>query len=98
MLELAQGSGVTGPLLQNINLQMARDEYELNGQQGLDQLLSVLGGEEVQVIHPLQNTRLQPSDKPSGLYGPQRTQTELCSAPMCSASMCFSPLILLNAR
>ena len=28
---------------------MARDEYELNGQQGLDQLLAVLGGEEVQV-------------------------------------------------
>ena len=43
-----QGSGPTGPLLQHINLQMARDEYELNGQQGLDQLLSVLGGEEVQ--------------------------------------------------
>ena len=46
---LVQGSGAPGPLLQNINLQMARDEYELNGQQGLDQLLSVLGGEEVQV-------------------------------------------------
>lgn len=48
-LGLVQGSGVSGPLLQNINLQMARNEYELNGQQGLDQLLSVLGGEEVQV-------------------------------------------------
>ena len=47
---MVQGLGPTGPLLQNVNLQMARDEYELNGQQGLDQLLSVLGGEEVQVI------------------------------------------------
>ncbi len=64
-----QGSGVTGPLLQNINLQMARDEYELNGQQGLDQLLSVLGGEEVQVMLSLQNTRLQPPDKPSVWMG-----------------------------
>ena len=45
-----QGSANLGPLLQNINLQMARDEYELNGQQGLDQLLAVLGGEEVQVM------------------------------------------------
>lgn len=93
-----QGSGVTGPLLQNINLQMARDEYELNGQQGLDQLLSVLGGEEVQVMLSLQNTRLQPPDKPSGVDGPQRAQTELCCAPMSSASMCFNLLILLNAR
>ena len=50
-----QVSGVPGPLLQNLNLQMARDEYELNGQQGLDQLLSVLGGEEVQVAPCLQS-------------------------------------------
>ena len=49
-LEPAQGSASSGPLLQSINLQMARDEYELNGQQGLDQLLAVLGGEEVQVM------------------------------------------------
>ena len=48
-LDAVQGSANLGPLLQNINLQMSRDEYELNGQQGLDQLLSVLGGEEVQV-------------------------------------------------
>lgn len=35
-------------LLQNVNLQMAREEYELNGQQGLDELLSVFAGDEIQ--------------------------------------------------
>ena len=55
-MDAMQGSANLGPLLQNINLQMARDEYELNGQQGLDQLLAVLGGEEVQVM-PCQKNR-----------------------------------------
>lgn len=35
-------------LLQNVNLQMAREEYELNGQQGLDELLSVFAVDELQ--------------------------------------------------
>ena len=38
-----------GTLLQNVNMQMAREEYELNGQQGLDELLSVFAGDEIQV-------------------------------------------------
>lgn len=40
-----------GTLLQNVNLQMAREEYVLNGQQGLDELLSVFAGDEDQVGH-----------------------------------------------
>lgn len=32
-----------------MNMQMAREEYELNGQQGLDELLSVFAGDEIQV-------------------------------------------------
>jgi hypothetical protein len=35
-------------LLQNVNVQMAREEYDLNGQQGLDELLSVFAADELQ--------------------------------------------------
>lgn len=37
------------PLLGNLNLQMAREEYGANGQQGLDELLSVFADEGAQV-------------------------------------------------
>jgi hypothetical protein len=37
------------PLLGNLNLQMAREEFGANGQQGLDELLSVFADEGAQV-------------------------------------------------
>ncbi len=40
-----------GTLLQNVNMEMAREEYGLNGQQGLDELLSVFAGDEIQVLN-----------------------------------------------
>ena len=38
------------PLLGNLNLQMAREEYGANGQQGLDELLSIFADEGLQVL------------------------------------------------
>ena len=73
-----QGSGAPGPLLQNINLQMARDEYELNGQQGLDQLLSVLGGEEVQVA--LRSQSVADTSQHASVLVLRHGVTEECSA------------------
>ena len=46
---MAQNHHREGTLLQNLNLQMARAEFSENGQQGLDQLLSMFSDEGVQV-------------------------------------------------